>query len=111
MIYLILIIPTTLHIISHYTCLTKYVSKRKCNQHINQTTYDSVTGRVRPYFGLFLLQRNLNFDNTGVIYIDIFLTFDTTVPSSNYSIIMQAFDPGKFLVRSMADKSLLCFSV
>ena len=65
----------------------------ECNQHINQTTYDSVTGRVRPYFGLFLPQRNLSFGKTRAYVIDIFLNIPESF--SKRHAVMMAFDPGK----------------
>ena len=90
---------------------TKNVNTTECDQHVVQTTYDP-TKSFRPYYGVFLPQGNLNFSDTGAYLIRISLRLNTTGPPSNYSIMMMAFDSGKFLIKSVANKSLLllCFS-
>ena len=90
---------------------TKNVNTTECDQYLTETTYDP-TSSFRPYYGVFLSQGNLNFSDTGAYLIRISLRLNTTGPPSIYSIKMMAFDPGKFLIKSIADKSLLlCFSV
>ena len=57
-----------------------------------QTTYDPMYS-PRPYFGKFLPQGNLNFSNTEIRSVDIFLN---TMGLFSRSIEMRAFDSGKF---------------
>ena len=69
----------------------------ECSEkHIHQTKRD--IKRPNIYSGLFFPQRSLNFSNTGVFYIDIFL--NTEGSSFNNSFItMRAYDSGKFFIK------------
>ena len=75
-------------------------NETECSEHINQTTYKSTTVGFN-YTGLFLPQRNLNFNNTGASIIRIYLnamgSFD------DYSMMMRAFDSGKFFIKIITD--------
>src|SRR5947199_2522442 len=97
---------TLSHSFTHHTYLTKNVLKEdetECSKHIKQTTYNHSNHTFFAYTGSFLPQRNLNFSNTGVNNIYIYLDIIGSSFNDSSSIEMQAYDSGKFSIKMITN--------